>query len=70
MPKRFRFIGDPGNDGEGPPEIVMYGVSFNRTDWSEVSDAEAIRRLSNHTHFQSDNGSPIEQSLSVKRGAG
>lgn len=46
---RFRFIGRYTNGSEA---ITLYGVTFHGHEPSEVSDGEAIRRLSNNIEFE------------------
>jgi len=46
---RFRFIGRYTN---GHEMIALYGVTFHGHEPAEVTDAEAIRRLSNNIEFE------------------
>ena len=46
---RFRFIGRYTN---GHETIALYGATFQGHEPAEVTDAEAIRRLSNNIEFE------------------
>jgi C4-dicarboxylate-specific signal transduction histidine kinase len=45
---QIKFIGVPGEDHES---LFQYGHTFRLGEYVEVTDAQAIRKLSNHPHF-------------------
>jgi hypothetical protein len=53
---KFRFIGDPNHNGDGPGRIEKWGHSFNRVDWTEVEDETIIAKLKKHSHFEASKG--------------
>jgi len=56
---KFRWIGDPNHDFSGPDVIEKWEHVFNRVDWTEVKDAEIIRKLLGHSHFESAGAFPV-----------
>lgn len=56
---KFRFIGDPNNNGSGTDMIEKWEHVFNRSDWTEVQDAWVIRKLLGHSHFESAGAVPV-----------
>lgn len=57
---RFRFIGDPERDGEGPDSMTWLGITFPRGEAIDVPD-EAVSRLQGHSHFEQTDGESTGQ---------
>lgn len=55
---KFRFVGDPRNNFSGPDALEKFGLNFNRTEWTEVSDAAVAAKLIGHSHFESAGAFP------------
>lgn len=50
---RVRFIGDPNRDGEGPRALPLFGVTFIKGEWVDVSgNGVAIAKLPGNSHFE------------------
>lgn len=67
---KFRFIGDPRNNFSGPDALEKFGLHFNRTEWTEVSDARVISKLLGHSHFESAGAFPKTGAPHVEAAAG
>jgi hypothetical protein len=50
---KFRWIGDPRNNFDGPDIIEKFDHVFTRTDWTDVEDKSVIAKLIGHSHFES-----------------
>lgn len=58
---RFRFVGDPRNNGDGPDEFEKFGHVFSRDSWTDVDDPFVIGKMLNNPHFEvASDGSPID----------
>jgi hypothetical protein len=68
---KFRFIGDPNHNGSGPDILEKFDHVFTRSDWTDVEDKEAIRKLLGHSHFESfcDSTFPAKLAISDEREA-
>lgn len=51
---KFRFIGDPRNNFDGPDVLEKFDHIFTRSDWTEVTDDFVIRKLLGSSHYESD----------------
>lgn len=61
-----RFIGDPSNDCDGPRVLTLFGVTFPKNRWTDVSGLESayIAKLEGNRHFQTrESGSTDEPPL-------
>ena len=47
-----RFIGDPRHDGDGPASIEMWGLTFVKGAWTEVTSETALKRVLTNDHFE------------------
>jgi hypothetical protein len=68
---RFRFVGDPRNNGDGPEEFEKFEHSFSRDKWTEVDDQFVIGKLINSRHFEAEiasDGSMIDDAPKRKGG--
>jgi len=64
---KFRFIGDPRFDGEGPAKLTLKGITFDRLSFVDVDDADLARRLATNTHFERDPDEPVEDATADGR---
>jgi hypothetical protein len=51
---KFRFIGDPRNNGSGPDAFVKFDLAFSRDEWTEVDDPSVIRKLLGSDHYEAE----------------
>jgi hypothetical protein len=49
---RFRFIGDPRHDGDGPDVLRAHGYAFPKGEAVEVTDEAVAARLAKSSHFE------------------
>ena len=49
---RFRYIGDPRHDGDGPEIFEMFGYTFVKGGVGVVVEGEAARKLAANNHFE------------------
>jgi hypothetical protein len=47
-----RFIGDPRHDGDGPASIEMWGHTFVKGVWTELTSELAERKARGSDHFE------------------
>jgi hypothetical protein len=65
---KFRFIGDPRQNGDGPLAIRMYGLVFVKDgDPVEVSDPGQAAKLAGNGHFEAP--APAEPAMPDPTGA-
>ena len=56
-----RFIGDPRNGGDGPASVTMWGHTFAKGVWTELTTELAEKRARGNDHFEvSDTAKPEE----------
>ncbi len=48
----FRYVGDPRNDGEGPDQVTIWGVTFPKGGDVTVTDEWLAERLAGNSHFE------------------
>jgi len=51
---RFRFIGDPLADYHGADTCELFGLMFDRVEWTDVSEPHLIERCRRHSHLEED----------------
>lgn len=49
---KFRYIGDPKRQGDGPQSVSFRGYTFPKGQPVEVDDAKAIEQLTGNSHFE------------------
>lgn len=49
---KFRFIGDPAHNFDGPDAFEKFGLNFSRSEWTEVDDKWVISKLLGNAHFE------------------
>lgn len=47
-----RFVGDPADDFSGKSNVTMFGVDFEKGEFTRVEDPDAIRKIRGHSHFE------------------
>lgn len=47
-----RFIGDPRHGGDGPASVTMWGHTFAKGVWTELTTETAIQRARGNDHFE------------------
>ena len=47
----FRFIGDPRCGGHGPETAELFGLTFSRTQWTEIGP-DLVERCKRHSHLE------------------
>jgi hypothetical protein len=62
---KFRFIGDPRDNGSGPETVERFDHVFTRYGWTDVQDKEAVRKLLGHSHFESFSDSTFPAKLAI-----
>lgn len=64
-PMKAKYIGTPG---EHLDSISMYGYDFPKGKFVEVTDPHAVRKLSQHPHFESkDDPRDAAEDVQIKR---
>lgn len=60
---KIRYLGTPG---ESHDSIHMYGIDLPLGEDIEVEDKFAIRKLSNHPHFEATGEKPVDAEVKTK----
>lgn len=47
-----RFIGDPRHGGDGPASVTMWGHTFAKGVWTELTTETAVLRARGNDHFE------------------
>lgn len=47
-----RFIGDPRHGGDGPASVTMWGHTFAKGAWTELTSEVAVQRARGNDHFE------------------
>jgi len=49
---KYKFVGDPRYDGEGPDVISCHGMTFPKGIAVDVEDAAIVAKLDANSHFE------------------
>lgn len=50
---KARFVGDPNDNGSGPEHVSVWGLEFEKGEWTDVGDDA---RFAGHSHFETADG--------------